>query len=320
MTSRYHARAGERPSTVEPGRGGLFDDGWLALGGIALALIAATALLGTSTPARVSHEATVAVQAAVEPAERSLAAVESGFAELCQEPVLVLLELEPDCETGVLTLPDSYFSGIAAPRVRRESREFLAGAMNAYLARLRQLPALWDSLEAIEIRGHVAPMDARGGYAGNLVASQARAAATLLFLVGPEGVASDEDRVELERLAIVSASADARPPAECADATAECRARWRRVEVRPVLSESLRRGDWARTIEDLRASTGGPGSTPPGADALAEPTVPGAPPSPAAHAAPGAPSANGPAPVAAPPPAVPSGAVGRLEAERVPVR
>lgn len=258
MADRYHARLGESPHARDGGPSGLLEDGWLALGGIALALIAATALLGTSTPARVSREATVALQAAVEPAERSLAAVESAFAELCQEPVLVGLELEPDCETGVLTLPDGFFSGIAAPHVRRESREYLTGAITAYLARLRQLPAIWESLEAIEIRGHVAPTDARGGYAGNLAASQARAAATLLFLIGPDGVASDEDRGALERLAIVSASADSRPPVACTDATPECSARWRRVEVRPVLSEALRRGDWARTIEDLRSSAQGP--------------------------------------------------------------
>lgn len=260
MANRYHARGGESAPGRATGSSHPFEDGWLALGAIAVALIVATALLGTLAPHRVGPATTTsAMLAAVEPGERSLAALESAFAELCREPVLIGLELEPDCETGVLTLPDAYYSGIATPRVRRESREYLVGAMAAYLARIRQLPAIWESLEAIEIRGHVAPQDVRGGPAGSLAASQARAAATLLFLIGADGVASDEDRVALERLAIVSASADEHPPPDCSDATPACRTRWRRVEIRPVLSESLRRGDWARTLAELRmAAAGGP--------------------------------------------------------------
>ncbi|MBK7950801.1 MAG: hypothetical protein IPK00_19100 [Deltaproteobacteria bacterium] len=252
MANRYHSR----PSSSVPRRGAslgdLVSESWLALGGIALALIAVVALTGSSGAMRPNAEVARTIQAAVAPAERSLAAIEAAFGELCQEPVLIGVGLIPDCETGVITLPDDYFSGANSPRLRRESREYIAAAVTNYLTRLRQLPAIWDSLEAIEIRGHGAPNGARDGYSASLVTSQQRALATLLFLVGPDGVANEADRAELERLAIVSGSAFARPPTECPEATPECLPHWRRVEIRPVLSETLRRGDWARTVEDLR--------------------------------------------------------------------
>ena len=78
---------------------------------------------------------------------------------------------------------------------------------------------------------------------------------TLLFLVGPDGITAESDRADLERLAVVSGTSFSRPPVDCPEASPECRPHWRRVEIRPVLSESLRRGDWARTLEDLRSST-----------------------------------------------------------------
>jgi flagellar motor protein MotB len=127
--------------------------------------------------------------------------------------------------------------------------------MTTYLTRLRQLPAIWDSLEAIEIRGHSDAGSARAGSSAGWVGSQQRALATLLFLVGPDGITAEADRADLERLAVVSGTSFSRPPLDCPEVSPECRPRWRRVEIRPVLSESLRRGDWARTLEDLRSST-----------------------------------------------------------------
>ena len=260
MASRYHSR----PPASGPRRGtslgDLVSESWLAFGGIALALIAVVALTGSSGSVRQHEEVARTIETAIAPAARSLAEIEAAFGELCQEPVLIGVGLVPDCETGVITLPDNYFSGVNSPRLRRESREYIAAAMTNYLTRLRQLPAIWDSLEAIEIRGHGAPNGARGGYSASLVTSQQRALATLLFLVGPDGIANESDRAELERLAIVSGSAFARPPTDCPEATPECLPHWRRVEIRPVLSETLRRGDWARTVEALRLGTPGPGT------------------------------------------------------------
>ncbi|MFO0688525.1 MAG: hypothetical protein U0900_07445 [Myxococcota bacterium] len=260
MANRYHSRpptSGLRRSTS---LGDLVSESWLALGGIALALIAVVALTGSSGTVRQQDELARAIQSAVAPAERSLASLEAAFGELCQEPVLIGVGLVPDCETGVITIPDPYFGGPTSPRLRRESREYVAAAVTNYLTRLRQLPAIWDSLEAIEIRGHGAPNGARGGYSASLVTSQQRALATLLFLVGPDGVANEDDRAELERLAIVSSSAASRPPADCPEATPECLPHWRRVEIRPVLSEALRRGDWARTLEALHVRAAAPRS------------------------------------------------------------
>jgi hypothetical protein len=47
------------------------------------------------------------------------------------------------------------------------------------------------------------------------------------------------------------------PPESCPEDRRECYAEWRRVEIRPVLSESLRRGDWSRTLEAIRRSAEG---------------------------------------------------------------
>lgn len=255
MANRYHSRSSESEPRPAATGDDLFGRGWIGLGAVALALIAIAALTGSTGRGLSRPDASQAILETVEPAERSLAAVEAAFSALCQEPVLIGLELEPDCETGVITLPDAYFTSHSNPRIRPEAREYIAAAMTTYLTRLRQLPAIWESLEAIEIRGHSDARSARGRYPDNLVVSQQRALATLLFLVGPNGVASEVDRADLERLAVVSGSAFSRPPVACAESTPECLPRWRRVEIRPVLSESLRRGDWARTIEDLRVST-----------------------------------------------------------------
>ncbi|MBY0396600.1 MAG: hypothetical protein K2X91_09060 [Thermoleophilia bacterium] len=257
MASRYHSRPAVSGARRSASLDDLLSDGWLGLGGIALALVAVVALTGSNGAMRAHDEAATTIEAAIAPAERSLASIESAFGELCQEPVLIGVGLVPDCETGLISLPDSYFSGARNPRLRRESREYLAAAMTNYLTRLRQLPAIWDSLEAIEIRGHAAPNASRAGYSASLVASQQRALSTLLFLVGPDGIANPEDREDLERLAIVSGSASSRPPGDCPEATPECLPLWRRVEIRPVLSETLRRGDWARTLEELRVRAEG---------------------------------------------------------------
>jgi len=258
MSSRYHSRSSQTAPRRSSARGDLVGEGWIGLGAIALALIAIVALSGSTGPGlgRGSRDASQAILDTVVPAERSLAAVEAAFGALCQEPLLIALELEPDCETGVITLPDSYFTGHSNPRIRPDTREYVAAAMTTYMTRLRQLPAIWESLEAIEIRGHSDARDARGAYSTSLVGSQQRALATLLFLVGPSGIADETDRADLERLAVVSGSSFSRPPADCPEPTRECLPHWRRVEIRPVLSEPLRRGDWARTIEALRVSTG----------------------------------------------------------------
>jgi flagellar motor protein MotB len=175
----------------------------------------------------------------------------TAFGSLCQQPVLLALELDPDCESGVITLSDDLFEGSGKAQLGALTREDIVAAMTTYLSHLRTLPALWESLEAIEIRGHADPSAVRDPYSTNMMGSQQRALGVLLFLVGPEGL-GEEDRIELQRLAIVSGVSFARPPASCPERSRECYPEWRRVEIRPVLSESSRRRDWSKTVQDAR--------------------------------------------------------------------
>lgn len=257
MANRFPSRLGPgaRAGSEAPRADGL-GEWWAAIAVIALASMAIVSLSGSSSgPARVTtSDPTPRILAALTPANRALAELEAAFASLCREPLLVGLELEPDCETGVITLRDELFEDFGSPQLTPEGREYVAAAMTTYLARLRRLPALWDSLDGIEIRGHSDPRALNNPYQTNMVGSQQRALGVLLFLVGPAGL-SEADRQSFERLAMVSGAAYSRPPASCPDRERECYPEWRRVEIMPVLSESLRRGDWARTVEDVRRTS-----------------------------------------------------------------
>ncbi|MFK7896199.1 MAG: hypothetical protein AB8G23_10205 [Myxococcota bacterium] len=262
MASRFRNRASaaDRSTSASNRSGDGLGDWWAAITVIALALLAVIGLSG-STGAGSGQSASALVEsisprllALVTPAERSLSSIEAAFASLCQEPVLVGLELEPDCETGVITLPESLFQPSGGAELGLDEREYVAAAMTTYLARMRRLPALWESLESIEIRGHADPRAMRNPYETNMVSSQQKALGVLLFLVGPQGL-SENDAKDLERLAVVSGVSFSRPPSACPEVDRRCFRQWRRVEIRPVLSETLRRGDWARTVEDLRVTT-----------------------------------------------------------------
>lgn len=150
-----------------------------------------------------------------------------------------------------MTLSDALFDGYGSSVLLPESREDLAAAMRIYLARLRDLPAPWSTLESIEIRRHADPRATREPYKTNLVGSQQRPLGVLLFLAGAGGL-GDRDHEDRERLAVVSGVSFSRPPVTCPEQRRACYAEWRRVEIRPVLSEALRRGDWSRTLEAVR--------------------------------------------------------------------
>ena len=255
MPSRFRSRPGRR---ADPRDGARREDGlgewWAAITVVALATMAITSLTGVTGPATpIAERATSKILATIDPAERSMAALESAFLSLCREPVLLALELEPDCKTGVITLSDTLFDRATAS-LGPVAKEDVSAAMTTYLSRLRRLPTLWDRLEAIEIRGHSDPRAFRNPYSTNMVGSQQRALGVLLFLVGPGGL-SAADRNELERLATVSGASFSRPPETCPEKTRACYSAWRRVEIRPVFSESRRREDWARTVQEIRAAT-----------------------------------------------------------------
>ena len=129
-----------------------------------------------------------------------------------------------------MVLPDELFEPNGV-QLTDEARLRVDEAIVAYLSRLRRHERLWDRLEAIEFRGHSDPRAIRDAYITNLVGSQQRPLGVLLHLLNA-GSLSGEDREDLERLAVVSASSYSRPPAECPERNRECYSQWRRVEVR----------------------------------------------------------------------------------------
>lgn len=262
MAARFHGRTrrGDTRNQDSDLQGG-FGEWWAAIAVIALATTAIFSLSGStdgslrlsatnaSTPA--PADPTPLLLASIGPAEKSLTEVKEAFATLCRAPVLLALELEPDCETGVISLPDHFFNGFGSATLAPEYQEEVAAAMRVYMDRLRAMPAIWDSLESIELRGHSDPRAVRTPYTTNLIGSQQRPIGVLLFLMSPNGL-SKEDREDLQKLAVVSGASFSRPPSSCPESTRECYPKWRRVEIRPVLSESLRRQDWSRTLEGVR--------------------------------------------------------------------
>lgn len=258
MAIRFR-KAGRSSDSIEGGDpGDAFGHWWAATSMITVAAIAVLSLGGEARSVASTDtlvvDPTPEILASLQTAEHALEAIERELGTLCREPVLAALELEPDCKTGVVTLGDDLFGGSSGSRLRAEGKEYVSAAVTAYLERLRRLPALWESLEAIEVRGHSDPRALRDAYRTNLIGSQQRATGVLLFLMGPEGLAPT-DQEDLQRLAIVSAAAFSRPPESCPEASRECFSAWRRVEIVPVLAESRRRKDWARTVEDVRVLT-----------------------------------------------------------------
>jgi hypothetical protein len=260
MGARFHGRSANARDAGQTIRGGLtpagasgFGEWWGGLVAVALVAIGVVLLTGSRDPGSVGPaiDPSPRMLAAIEPATRALEDVDRAFAALCAEPVLLALELTPDCETGVITLGDELFDGFGSATLGPVAQEDVRAAMRTYLGRLRELPAIWNSLEAIELRGHADPRAVRTPYVTNLVGSQQRPLGVLLFLVG-EGGLGEADRADLERLAVVSGVSFSRPPETCPERSRECYPEWRRVEIRPVLSESLRRGDWSRTLEEVR--------------------------------------------------------------------
>lgn len=236
-----------------------FGQWWATVAILSVTIVGVLSLGGhTNGPGKIAAiaqaEADVAqdILGSLQTSERALLEIEENLSTLCQEPVLVALELQPDCTSGTMTLEDDLFTSGGGP-LTATAREDVVAAITAYLEQLRQMPAIWEGLEALEIRGHSDPRAFRNAYQTNLVGSQQRALGVLLFLVGPGGLAA-KDREDLERLATVSGASFSRPPASCPEQTRDCYPEWRRVEIRPVLSEELRRGDWSRSLESVRVA------------------------------------------------------------------
>lgn len=263
MAARFHGRGAHLRDAGRGAREGAetvestgFGEWWGALAVIALAAVGVASLTGSTEapiPAATPVDPTPRILEAITPSIQAIDEVEDAFASLCRAPVLLALELEPDCETGVITLSDDLFDGFGSAALSPIAQEDVRAAIRIYLSRLRDLPAIWNRLEGIELRGHSDPRAVRAPYVTNMVGSQQRPLGVLLFLVGENGL-SDRDRGDFERLAVVSGASFSRPPESCPEESRECYPEWRRVEIRPLLSEARRREDWSRTLQNVRAT------------------------------------------------------------------
>ena len=154
-----------------------------------------------------------------------------ALAELCRDPAILTLGLQPDCASGSIELPNSDYFRARSSELTEEGKERLRRLAPALLKRLRSNRNVWHEIVGIEIRGHADPQAVHNRYATNLVTSQGRALAVLLFLTSDESI-PEVDRVDLQRLAIASGASDSRLPPECRRRTRDCYERARRVEIR----------------------------------------------------------------------------------------
>jgi len=101
-------------------------DGWWAgLAIVAASLTGILTLAGGALPGGLSsqNDPTPEILSSLLTAERALAEFEKNLSTLCREPVLMALELEPDCATGAITLPDRLFMGSGGSQLRREAKK-----------------------------------------------------------------------------------------------------------------------------------------------------------------------------------------------------
>jgi flagellar motor protein MotB len=153
------------------------------------------------------------------------------LAQLCRNPEILALQLRPDCRSGTIELPNRDYFRERSNELTDEGKQRLRRLVPALLSVLRRNQEVWQELSAIEIRGHADPQAIRDRYVTNLVTSQERALAMLLFLSSDEDI-SEYDRADLQRLAVASGASDSRLPRECRQRTRECHERARRVEIR----------------------------------------------------------------------------------------
>ena len=166
-----------------------------------------------------------------EPAE-ILKGWQQALNELCNDKELEAQGLTPDCDTGTIELPDRVFFGFNETELLDEGKSALSQAVPIILQKLRSQEAIWRHL-SMEVRGHADPrVTGRGEpYQVNLDKSARRAEAVLLFLTS-DGSFSEQNRGDLQRLAVASGASHTQPPAACDSLPQpECYDRMRRVEI-----------------------------------------------------------------------------------------
>jgi outer membrane protein OmpA-like peptidoglycan-associated protein len=232
-----------KPDRLGDQRGALGGDYWaiaayLAVPALVLLLLA-TALPPDAPPA-FPESRIVEVRELIH--DRTLALQEWPrlLGELCREPQLLEVGLAPSCSEGAITLADAEFFDPELRGLTTEAKRRLRIAVPVLLDRLRASDHIWRHLAAIEVRGHADPRALRDPYATNLRASQRRALAVLLFLTGDERL-PQQDRRDLQRLALSSGASHSRPPPDCRARSPECDSRAKRVEIRIGIDPDLLR-------------------------------------------------------------------------------
>lgn len=161
-----------------------------------------------------------------------LNAWKAAIKKLCENPRLREMDVDVDCQTGAIQLPDKVFFGFNEEQLTDDGRQRLREAMPIVLAQLRESPRLWNRVSVLEVRGHADPTVRHGpAYETNLRKSQARAYAVLHFLSADSAV-PPEDRRWFEDKGVASGVAHKRPPSACATSDeAQCHDAMRRVEL-----------------------------------------------------------------------------------------
>lgn len=132
--SNIRNSAGSRSS------GDAFGQWWAAVGVISLSVMGVLILGGGVGPHRSAATSGLGpndVLASLRTAEHALSEIARSFDVLCKEPVLVALELEPDCETGVITLSDDLFTVEGGSQLTKAGQEDVVAAMTQYLQTIR---------------------------------------------------------------------------------------------------------------------------------------------------------------------------------------
>jgi len=172
------------------------------------------------------------------------------LAELCADPVLQAEGIAPDCATGTITFGDDLFEDGVPVQLSEEGIRKLHHAISRMLGTLRAHEAVWERLDAIELRGHADPRARRDPYVTNMRISQNRPMAIMFYLIS-DWALSQRDRSDLERLLVLSAASHSRPPEVCPERTSECYPFWRRVEIAPRLRSAELANDLARFTDEL---------------------------------------------------------------------
>jgi outer membrane protein OmpA-like peptidoglycan-associated protein len=154
--------------------------------------------------------------------------------ELCKDEELKLLEVQIDCDTGAIQLPNKILFDYNRDSIRPQGAELLRVAIPKILSRVSENERFWDRLEKVEIRGHADPRAQRDDpYGRNLRISQNRAYSVLKFLTSDPGVPA-KYRGRLQEKGVAAGASHSRKPAKCEEQSLSaevCFDAWRRVEI-----------------------------------------------------------------------------------------